>query len=1329
MDEQGAKSSGQPRPDPLEIASPSDFGEALTSLRDQAGLSIRGLAEKLKEETGEVVPSSTLGGWFSGSHLPTPKLSTVFEGVLHACGEDDPTVVERWLRALHVVRRPPGPRPGDDASPFRGLAFYEPQHARYFCGRSALSGELCSLVQRAEVESVPVVVVGPSGSGKSSLLRAGMIPRFSDSYDCLVLKPGPRPLDVLAREAANVSSCRIQEFASALAGKPEQFGALLRTVDEADVSAGIRHRGLLVVVDQLEEIFTQCSDESRRRSFVDALCAAVGRPDPADGDGSRPVAVVFGMRADFYARALQIPQLRVGLQRAQLIVGPMSREELAEAITGPAREARLSFEQGLVDLLLEEIAPAGTRRLSAGHEAGALPLLSHALLATYEQATSRRLTLANYRSTGGIHEAISRSAEDAYGRLDTAGQREAARRLFLRLVLTSDDAVPVRRRIRREELSGRGEGTETDEVQRVVDQFIEARLLSADEQSIEITHEALLVAWGRLRGWLEADEVGLRIHRHLAQAAAAWQEAGRDPDLLYRGGALEVARERSAQQAAELRLNEVEQEFLDASLERQHNERQRARRRVRQRNQVVAVLVVLVLAALGVGAYARQVQVTAEHDRENASKENTESLSRFVADEADRLRAKDVPLAMQLALAGYRIAPTAEARSSLLNMSAVAPATRAKPASGAGTAVAVARQGGLVAAGTTGGVVELWRADDAQKLIPVGVAGKAGLAVSTVALADDGKLLVTQRGQATPHLWNLDDPSRPRDLGSLSGYVGAIESFAASADGRLVAAGTDKGDLYIWNLRTSAPPKTLHVPSGRPVTSVSWSPDRQTLAAGTDQGTVVLGHVVDDGVPVLAGSPRGSASRIFSLAFSADGHRLAAGTGAQHDVYVWDVSDAARPVPVGAPLTGPASWVNSVSFSPDGAIVAAGSSDSLLWLFDVATGRPIGQLPHPNPVIGVAFAAPGVVLTLSDEGVVRRWNVPGPVISGARDSIFAVSFDATGTELAVGPGSDGNTLTVWNVKDRLRPTLRTTVVDDPSAGRFSGSGTLTADGRLFVVGCSDGTVQIWNISDPAGPRLAGPPFAASTGQELVESVNLSHDGKLLAVSADDGAVALLALSETGSVHALSRVSPPDAVKFYQAAFSGDGLLLAAVAENGKVYLWDIRDRAHPQLLSVSGGFSAAAYSVAFSPDGRTLAAGSADNTVRLWSVSDPRNPAALGRPVTGPVGYIYSLTFDPTGGTLATGSTDNTVWLWDVSTPSAPRRLATLTGPTQGVLTVAFAPDGRTLAAGGHDRSVRLWTTDPETLASWICSAAGEPISRSEWEKYVPGRPYLPPCP
>lgn len=244
----------------------------------------------------------------------------------------------------------------------------------------------------------------------------------------------------------------------------------------------------------------------------------------------------------------------------------------------------------------------------------------------------------------------------------------------------------------------------------------------------------------------------------------------------------------------------------------------------------------------------------------------------------------------------------------------------------------------------------------------------------------------------------------------------------------------------------------------------------------------------------------------------------------------------------------------------------------------------------------------------------------------------------------------------------------------------------------------------------------------------MESVDISGDGSLLAVSSDDGNAYLYDIRDPARPVLLARLGVPNDGMVYQAAFDPRDDLLAMAAGNDDVYLWNIRDRTRPALVQTVSGFAAAAYSVAFDPKGDVLAAGSADDTVRLWHVGGDGTLTPLGGPLVGPVGYIYALSFDPKRQELAVGSTDDTVWLWDMSSPASPVHLATLAGPAEGILAVAFSPDGRTLAAGGHDPTVRLWDTDPGSVASWICSTAGTPITQDEWRRYVPGLPYDPPC-
>ncbi len=1304
------------RPDPHSIGSPADFAAALTALRVQAGLSIRELTAALDKETGLSVAASTLGGWFGGSHLPTRKLVALLPALLTACGATDPAEHDEWVAALNRVRRLPGPRPIDSLTPFRGLATYEPEHAEFFCGRDALTAELVDLVGKPGPWRGPLVVVGPSGSGKSSLLRAGLIASLADRYHCQLFTPGDTPPARLARQVAALVGRSAEQFALDLTADPAGSGGRVR----AAVATGNRSRGLVLVVDQFEEIFTACDDERHRQVFVEALSAMT--------EGDDGIRVVLGMRADFYPHALLLPRLQESLRRASFVVAPMTEAEIREAITEPARRATLTLEPGLVEILLRDAATTSIGLADgAAHNAVTLPLLSYALLATCRQARGRTLTVEHYRATGGIRGAVSGSAEDAFSQLDTPRQREIARRLFLRLVHVSTDTTNTRRRVRHEEILAGRSATEVVDIRRVLDQFLAARLISADADTVEITHEALLSAWQRLRDWLSADQSGQRVSRRLSVAAATWRESGRDPDLLYRGGQLQIARDWVEESDSRSHLTPSETDFLDTSAARQLDEQRNARRRVRRRYQLLSTVIALVLIAAGVTTYARQQQVNAERERAAAAQENTQALSRFVADESDRLRGQDVPLAMELALAAYRIAPTAEARSSLLNSTAVPSATRLIPPSGPAGVVTATRNGSVVAVGTGNGTVELRTVTAAGRLTPAGPALTGGRGpISALAFNGDGHVLVAATGSGLIRVWDTSVPTRPRALAPLAGLTSVALAVAISADGDIVVAGDTAGRVAEWDLAEPGAAVIL-ANTGLPVRAIAFTPNGRTTAVGGDDQRVSMWRLSDPAHPVPMGALSGPNSRIFAIAISPDGRYLAAGTSAQHNVFLWDISDPSYPTAAGLPLGGPASWVNSVAFSPDGRTLAVGSSDNLLWLFDTGSHRVIAQLPHPHPIDSVAFPDADSVITATDDGVVRTWHLPGPVIPGARDSVFALSFDASGRKLGVGPGSEDNTLTVWNATNPQDPLqVGAALVNTTDQSAFSGSGALTPNGDTFAVGAENGSTQLWDISDPAHPRRIGMPMPASGG--LVESVTVSENGRLLAVSSDDGSAHLYDISDPARPVALAQLTVPGSGSVYQTAFDPDTHLAAVAAINNEVYLWNIRQPTTPVLLATVGGFSSSAYSVAFSRDGRLLAAGSADDTVRLWSVDRSGRLRSLGGPLNGPVGYIYALSFNPDMNELAVGSTDDTVWLWDLNEPEHPVHLATLTGPTKGVLATAFSPDGRTLAASGHDPTVRLWDIDPVSAATWICATAGTPITTAEWSKYVPGPPYDPPC-
>ncbi len=1271
-------------PGPTSVTTRRDFGRALTAAREQAGLSVRDVARI----TG--LSTSTVGDYFSGRHLP-PARSAQLANLLRACQVTDPGQVAAWADALARVRRAPGPRPAGALPPYRGLEGYRTEDAEWFFGRDDAIETVVSRVQARSRHGGLIVVVGPSGSGKSSLLRAGVIPALRvrhsspspppERWQDVLLTPGQAPLPELTARLPGA------------AGNPAPPGTTL------------------LVIDQFEEIFAPEVDAGQREALLDTLLDITSAAADVGGAPAAAVVAVLGLRADFYPAATRCPQLVAALQDSQVVLGPMTVPQLRSAIVQPARSAHLDLEEGLVEVLLADLAPAfgaGT----AGHEAGALPLLSHALLTTWQRGP---MTVVDYRATGGIQGAIATTAEEVYADL-TAAQQRTARRLFGRLVTVNDDAADTRRRVRHDELAR--PGSDAADLQQVLDRFIARRLVTADADTVTITHEALLTAWPRLVGWIDADRAGLRVHRQLTVATRGWQEAGADPDALYAGVQLEAAREWVADPSHAEDLNPAERHFVQESIARQDRERAAVQRRSRRLRQLVAALVVLLLVAVGLSGYAFRLRDAAATQRDLA-------LSRQVAEAANRVRANQPALAAQLAQVAYRISPTAEARAALLDSSATPTPTRLLGPPGVMQALAASPDGRIVAAAGQAASVRLWSRPTrtaATRLVdlPTGDA----LTVFALAFSPDGHTLAAAGADSTVHLWNVADPAHPSALGALIGPGNTVYGLAFSPDGRTLVAGSADQRVYRWNVADPAHPTALAALTGPTgyVQAVAFSPDGRTLVAGSVDQRVYRWNVADPARPTALAALTGPTSTVFSVAVSPDGHTLAAGSRDGH-VYRWDTTDpaAARPLD---PLTGPGGWINSLAFSPDGRELTGGATDDLAWTWDLATGTST-TLAHPGPVTAVAYVA-GTLLTADADATARLWPLPGPRMVGPPGSVYELSFTRDAATLAA--SSNGGGTMLWNVTDPSATTPRGPALTGPAdpAHKLVGSGAITRDGRTVATGGNDGVVRLWDVSDPARPTLAAAPLTGGSG--TVEFVAFSPDGHTLAAGGDDTAVRLWDVSDPH--HPVATTPPLLGADNYvfSVAFSPDGHTLAAGGADNSVVLWDVSDPYHPARLAAPlRGATSYVFSVAFSPDGRTLAAGSADRTVRLWNVADRRHPTPLGAPLTGPTNYVNVVAFSPDGRSLAAGSEDGTIWLYDLTPSSGPRTTATLTATGAHVLSLAFSPDGHTLAAGSTNQ-VRLWDVDPARVASRLCSSTGDAVTRTEWALYVPGVTYRAPC-
>ena len=869
-------------------------------------------------------------------------------------------------------------RPGTaTGSPYRGLAVFEEQDAGWFFGREAAATAVLDRMSGLLAGTGLLVVSGASGAGKSSLLRAGVLPRLrgeglaaapgAASWPCVVFTPTRAPLDELALLVAPLAGTDAAAVRRGLDTAPAWFAltarqaALARPPGPTGEPDGrsvpgdqLRPRRLLVVVDQFEELFTQCAEEGQRRAFITALDAAATAGHGAD---QGPAAlVVLGVRADFEARCADYPVL-AGRVQDRYLVTAMTERQLRMAITEPAKKAGARVDDDLTDLLLAEVRAGQPGTFGAG----VLPLLSHALDQAWRRRTGQALTLADYERAGGIEGAVAASAQRAYDAL-TSAQQAAARQVFTRLTATSRDGIDTADRATRAELTEGKSPAEARDVEHVLEAFAAERLLTLAAGTVELSHEALLTAWPLLRDtWLADTRADRIIRSRLHTTAAEWERHTRDPSYLYGGSLLQTAAGTAARIGADPArhppLSQTERDFLHAS---DHAHRRRARRR----QGLLALLAVLVIGFASATVVAVRAGQRATHQLHVVS-------SVLLINESQQIGDADPDLSRLLAVAAWEINPSSAARSAML-------AAAARPGiaifggySDTVLSVAFSPDGKTLASGDNDGTVQLWDVATRQK---IGLALGNTNAVERVAFSPDGKILAAGIADGTVRLWDVATPV-PASSSLINGPA-PVMWVAFSSDGKTLAAGDADGTVRLWDVATHRPIGAPFTVEAGQVDSMALSPDGKTLATGGADGQVRLWDMAPRGQLQLGHPGIGQSGPVTSVAFSLDGKTLAAGT-ADGTVQLWGV--ATRPS-IGPLLINGHAEIDSMAFSPDGKTLASGDIDGTVQLWDVARQQIRGPFTgHDGPVTSVAFSPDGKTLASgSFDRTVRLWNVATP---------------------------------------------------------------------------------------------------------------------------------------------------------------------------------------------------------------------------------------------------------------------------------------------------------------------------------------------------------------
>ena len=1272
------------------------FGDLLKYLRRRAGLTQLELSIAVNYSDAQI---SRLE---QNERLPDlATLTARFLPALHA--EDQPEVAARLLELAATVRREDAPATG--LPPYKGLYYFDESDAELFFGREALTE---TLVDRLNVglksDHRFLAIVGASGSGKSSVVRAGLIPALrwrqpSSGWPVYVMTPTSHPLDALAvsLQGDTRHGPSVGKLVDDLIYNSQVLHTTIKSMAE---TADVAHA--LLVVDQFEELFTLCRSEAEQAAFVENLLNAALQP-------AGTAVVIIVLRADFYAHCARFDLLRQALSQYQEYIGPMTVKELRRAIEGPARHGHWEFESGLIEFLLHDVGA------DVGHvpEPGALPLLSHALLATWQRRRGRMLTHSGYTASGGVRGAIAETAEAVFHDQLEPEQRVIARQIFMRLTEIGDDTTTAdtRRRVNFDELVSKPEDSQM--VHEVLLTLADARLITTDQNTAEVAHEALIREWPTLRGWLDENREGLRLHRHLTEAAQEWESMGRDPGVLYRGARLAQALEWSHAHADDFNL--LERSFLEASqtltnqeaiereaqrqreldaarrlaeTERTHAEEQtQSNRRLRQRAiyLTIAFIIVGVLALVAFGFGQRATR--AEHL----------ATSRELAAASVNNLQVDPERSILLALRALDEVDTLEARNALHRALPELHLLLSIPAhSGSVPDVTFNPDGTRLASINDDGTAMLWDALSGEQLITmVNKDSYPSTGVPrSVAFSPDGKTLVTSDATQVI-LWEATSGERlftlaGQSIGTTTGYNLGAGQISFSPDGERLAVANMDGASKVWDLATQT--EVLSFTSGaQPAKAIAYSPDGNLLATGGDEGIVKIWDA-DSGEELLAMSLGGI---IHSVAFSPEGNRL---TAASEDgsAKIWDSKTGQELLSLPR-LSG----MYDIAYLSDGNLVTAGQ-DGTTRVWDSTSGQQLLVLAgHSSTVIGVAGSPDGKrIATSGYDGTLKIWDAtPGRellTIQEHGDIVWDVEYSPDGKRIA--SASMDGTAKLWDAdSDQLLMTL--VKGSNPTDGFTSLA--FSPDGEQIATGGLDGTVTLWDSR--SGNKLS----TLSGHNNLVFDLAFSPDGARLASAAWDGTAKVWDLLSGKEITTFSGHRMNSYISGI--TFSADGKRLYSGADDKFVRVWDA---ATGKELGVLSGEGREIYGVVLSPDGNLLAISNQDGAITLWDVESGNKLSTL----SGHAGLVNRLAFSRDGKLLASAGFDRLAKVWDVSTGE---ELVSLYGNTGNVFGVSFSPDGQTLVTAGGDGTIRMYTLQLENLVALARSRVTRGLAPAECQKYL----------
>lgn len=1156
-------------------------------------------------------------------------------------------LLDYWVARLYRVGEEPpdatlaefdpalAPDLPDQLCPYLGLNAFQEADGDKFFGRTELIARLVEQLGNQRL----LAVVGPSGSGKSSLVRAGLLPvlkrgALPGSQGWVYLPPivpGSDPMMALRRVLRS--------------NETKQPG------DRELATSGlfVSPAACLLVVDQFEELFTLCDDDHIRRTFVATLRALIETPHVEH-------RLIVTMRSDFETFIARAPDLQARFNQSRVHVTPLSAAELREAIEQPAEAIGLKFQAGIVDSLLQDIL---------GEPAG-LPLLQFTLLKLWERREHNRVTREIYEQVGGGRLALARSADQCYASL-IPEEQVTARRILLRMVRPGEGLEITSRRIRRAELYLGGE--DAGRIDRVLARLISAHLVrltageTPDDSQIEVAHEALVRNWPTLVDWLEQEKTALAIRRRLDGRAAEWVRLGQASGGLLDAVELrEAERWLSSAEATYLGYAPALPKLVQASKQAIASQ---ARRTARLRFALVTASLLAAVLGIGLAIFAFQQRSVALNNEQVAQRNAN------IAATAEAQAQQDARLARTAEVQARGAETQARAQRNL----AQAAQAETKSLADAGEALfeldhkperALLLALASIPTDTTVYHPFVARAfyktfQDAaiRRLLPGHTA-----AVRAIAWSPDNKEILTGSDDETARIWDITTGTT---LHTFSGHLGKIRTAAWSPNGEdILIAGSDTM-VHIWNIRTGKESQTLQGHTNW-VSSVAWDKAGVRILTGSYDGTA---RIWDAQTGRELRSVQVPDSAIRAVAWSPDEARIL--TGSDDGIArIWDTVTGAEV----RRLEGHTLVVSSVAWSPDGRQILTGSGDGTARIWDATTGDEQRILKgHLDWVWSVAWSPDGQqVVTGSFDGTARIWDTTTGstihIFSGHTAKIWALALSPNGKQLAT--GSDDQTVRIW---DRM---TGISVHRSPKNATKANAVLWSADGRQTATARADGTIQIWDTLTGAELRTL------QADSVSVKSLGWSLDGRRIAAASDDGTVRIWDVDQGTVVRTLDQ----PIANVNSMAWSPNGSQIAIGSEDDdRMRICNTSTGAIARILE---GYTAKATAVTWSTDGKQLLTGHDDGTARIWNASSGEMTHLL----QGHTARIWSVWWNPKGNQVVTSSGDGTARTWDTETGAG---LRTLRGHTAVVLGAVWSPDGHKIVTGSGDGTARIW--DAETGA------------------------------